>query len=120
MQFLTALINLVRRDEEGQGLAEYALILALIAIVAIIALIFLGTPGVGHPQHRRRARSNDRPTTSQSAQDRRALRAGGLVISGDSCELAATRPHRTDRRSGSTLRSTLHHAGALANSCQWS
>ncbi len=31
------------RDEEGQGLAEYALILALIAIVAIIALIFLGS-----------------------------------------------------------------------------
>ena len=26
----------------GQGLAEYALILALIAIVAIVALIFLG------------------------------------------------------------------------------
>ena len=43
MQFLTARINLLRRDEEGQGLAEYALILALIAIVAIIALIFLGT-----------------------------------------------------------------------------
>ena len=35
-------MNLVNRDEEGQGLAEYALILALIAIVAIIALIFLG------------------------------------------------------------------------------
>ena len=31
-----------RRDEEGQGLAEYALILALIAIVAIVALLFLG------------------------------------------------------------------------------
>ena len=30
------------RDEEGQGLAEYALILGLIAVVAIIALIFLG------------------------------------------------------------------------------
>ena len=30
------------RNEEGQGLAEYALILALIAIVAIVALIFLG------------------------------------------------------------------------------
>ena len=29
--------------EEGQGLAEYALILALIAIIAIVALIFLGT-----------------------------------------------------------------------------
>lgn len=30
------------RSDHGQGLAEYALILALIAIVAIIALIFLG------------------------------------------------------------------------------
>ena len=39
---LHALIAYFRRDEEGQGLAEYALILALIAIVAIIALIFLG------------------------------------------------------------------------------
>ncbi len=29
-------------SEGGQGLAEYALILALIAIVAIVALIFLG------------------------------------------------------------------------------
>jgi Flp pilus assembly pilin Flp len=27
----------------GQGLAEYALILALIGIVAIVALLFLGT-----------------------------------------------------------------------------
>jgi pilus assembly protein Flp/PilA len=33
---------LLRRDEDGQGLAEYALILALIAIIAIAALIFLG------------------------------------------------------------------------------
>jgi pilus assembly protein Flp/PilA len=32
----------IHRDEDGQGLAEYALILALIAIIAIIALIFLG------------------------------------------------------------------------------
>ena len=31
------------RSEKGQGLAEYALILALIAIVAVIALTFLGT-----------------------------------------------------------------------------
>ena len=38
-----ALMNFISRDEEGQGLAEYALILALIAIVAIIALIFLGS-----------------------------------------------------------------------------
>ena len=39
---LLALISSFRNDDEGQGLAEYALILALIAIVAIIALIFLG------------------------------------------------------------------------------
>jgi Flp pilus assembly pilin Flp len=30
------------RADEGQSLAEYALILALIAVVAIAALIFLG------------------------------------------------------------------------------
>jgi len=30
------------RQANGQGLAEYALILALIAIVAIVALIFMG------------------------------------------------------------------------------
>jgi pilus assembly protein Flp/PilA len=36
------LASLRRDDEEGQGLAEYALILALIAIIAIVALIFLG------------------------------------------------------------------------------
>ena len=42
-KFYLALINFLNRDDEdGQGLAEYALILALIAIVAIIALIFLG------------------------------------------------------------------------------
>jgi len=39
---LRSLFALSRRGEDGQGLAEYALILALIAIVAIIALIFLG------------------------------------------------------------------------------
>ena len=39
---LYALISSFRRDEDGQGLAEYALILALIAMVAFIALIFLG------------------------------------------------------------------------------
>ena len=34
--------RLISRDGRGQGLAEYALILALIAVVAIAALIFLG------------------------------------------------------------------------------
>lgn len=32
-----------RRGERGQGLAEYALILALIAVIAIAALLFLGS-----------------------------------------------------------------------------
>jgi pilus assembly protein Flp/PilA len=36
-------LNAFSRDEEGQGLAEYALILALIAIIAIVALVFLGS-----------------------------------------------------------------------------
>jgi len=37
------IIDRLRRRDDGQGLAEYALILALIAIVAIVALLFLGT-----------------------------------------------------------------------------
>ena len=43
MTLINELISRISREEEGQGLAEYALILALIAIVAIVALIFLGT-----------------------------------------------------------------------------
>ena len=42
MALVQKFLAAIRRDEDGQGLAEYALILALIAIVAIIALIFLG------------------------------------------------------------------------------
>jgi pilus assembly protein Flp/PilA len=40
---LDALVAFVRRDERGQGLAEYALILALIAIVSIVALLYMGS-----------------------------------------------------------------------------
>ena len=36
-------VKLQSRDEEGQGLAEYGLILALIAVVCIAALTLLGT-----------------------------------------------------------------------------
>ncbi len=39
---LQYLVSLIRRDERGQGLAEYALILALIAVLAIAAVTFLG------------------------------------------------------------------------------
>lgn len=44
-QFVESLRSAVRSDRipaRGQGLAEYALILALIAIIAIVALLFLG------------------------------------------------------------------------------
>jgi len=36
------LARFLRLDHRGQGLAEYALILALIAIIAIVGLIFMG------------------------------------------------------------------------------
>ena len=39
---LNRLFATFRRVSDGQGLAEYALILALIAMVAVLALIFLG------------------------------------------------------------------------------
>jgi pilus assembly protein Flp/PilA len=40
---LLAIIHRVAHRHDAQGLAEYALILALIAIVAIVALLFLGS-----------------------------------------------------------------------------
>jgi Flp pilus assembly pilin Flp len=40
---LRALVTWLDRDDRGQGLAEYALILALIALIAISALAFMGT-----------------------------------------------------------------------------
>ena len=40
---LRALATWLVRDDRGQGLAEYALILALIALIAISALAFMGT-----------------------------------------------------------------------------
>lgn len=46
VEIYVALISFIDRitdRDEGQGLAEYALILALIAIVAVVALIFLGS-----------------------------------------------------------------------------
>lgn len=42
MTLIHTWLSTVLDREEGQGLAEYALILALIAVVAIAALIFLG------------------------------------------------------------------------------
>ena len=45
--YLSALISTftasATRDEDGQGLVEYGLILVLIAIVAVVSLVFFGT-----------------------------------------------------------------------------
>jgi pilus assembly protein Flp/PilA len=43
MTYFMTWLSATLRKEEGQGLAEYALILALIAVIAIAALVFLGT-----------------------------------------------------------------------------
>ena len=72
-------MELVHRDEEGQGLAEYALILALIAIVAIIALIFLGGQVTQDPQHGRQLGLTG--LRLQIEDRRRRHGVGGLVMS---------------------------------------
>jgi pilus assembly protein Flp/PilA len=41
--WLGRLFTAVQEDEDGQSMAEYALILALIAVVVITALTLLGT-----------------------------------------------------------------------------
>ena len=41
LQFAEALYGLYAGEQEGQGLVEYALIIAFIAILVIVALIFL-------------------------------------------------------------------------------
>jgi Flp pilus assembly pilin Flp len=42
-QKLVRKLESFRREIDGQGLAEYALILALIAVLAIVSLLFLGS-----------------------------------------------------------------------------
>ena len=50
MTFISALIHLIHHEsgEEGQGLAEYGLVIALIAVVAIVALTFVGNAIAGN------------------------------------------------------------------------
>ena len=42
MERFFVMVNFLKSKEEGQGLAEYALILVLVAIVCVAALLFLG------------------------------------------------------------------------------
>ena len=43
VQFAEALYGLYAGEPEGQGLVEYALIIAFIAVVVIVAMVFLRT-----------------------------------------------------------------------------
>lgn len=43
LEYLKAFAGRLRRNDEGQALVEYALILGLVSIVAIAALTLLGT-----------------------------------------------------------------------------
>jgi pilus assembly protein Flp/PilA len=47
LQYATRFIHNVRREEEGQDLLEYALLVALIAVVAVVAVGQAGTTVVG-------------------------------------------------------------------------
>ena len=42
MERFFVMVNFLKSKEEGQGLAEYALILVLVSIVAVAALLLLG------------------------------------------------------------------------------
>ena len=67
---------LLRRDEDGQGLAEYALILALIAIVAIARPHLPGhqISGILSDDRRRRSRhAVPQGTTNGPSQQGRAV-----------------------------------------------
>ena len=85
MALITSLLASFQKDEEGQGLAEYALILALIAIVAIVALIFLGNQ-VSRSCRRSATRSSRSPNTQHEG--RRAL-FGGLRATLTSARVSA-------------------------------
>ena len=95
MTQLIASITSIRTDDEGQGLAEYALILSLIALVAVIALIFMGRQ-VSTMLQRSASPSRNRP--SRRSRSRRAERPGGSVDSA-----AAHHPGPALRRSVSNL-----------------
>ena len=91
MTQLIALISSFRSDDEGQGLAEYALILALIAIVAIIALIFLAARSA---RSSTRSAPRSRTELRHRTPSRRRRKARRLVVSGCSVRTVTERSHR--------------------------
>jgi pilus assembly protein Flp/PilA len=110
---IRALIDRFRRREDAQGLAEYALILALIAIVAIVALLFLGS------------QISDKLSIVGSTLQSVAT-PGPASFHGPSDHHPAGRSHvwhhpgRLAGAGSSTLQSSLRHARFPAVSSLWS
>jgi Flp pilus assembly pilin Flp len=76
----------VSQQEDGQGLAEYALILALIAIIAIVALLFLGDAISGILSNPARPSRRGRPSSEQDcASGRRPTTHGREVLACECC-----------------------------------
>ncbi len=43
IKYLSSQVKKLHADQDGQGMAEYGLIIALVAVAAIVAFRFLGT-----------------------------------------------------------------------------
>lgn len=46
-QAISVLVNRIRREEAGQAMAEFTLVLAFIALVCVVALTAIGTSVIG-------------------------------------------------------------------------
>ena len=108
---LVAIIDRIRQTSDGQGLAEYALILALIAIVAIVALIFLGSQVsdklsvIGSHLQSRLALADTDPFLSDSPPE-----IGGLFHVRVGATHRAVAPRGPAGAPDRTLQETLRHA----------
>ena len=60
---MRAMVNSFMKDESGQGLVEYALIIALVAI-GLIAILVLFRNAIGNVFNTSKNRLNNAPTTS--------------------------------------------------------
>ena len=100
---ILVIIDRFRRREDAQGLAEYALILALIAIVAIVALLFLGSQISDKMSIVGSTLNSVAPVDAHSIP-----RPVGPRPAGRFCCHAP--PRRGRRRPEPTLQSSLHHA----------
>ena len=137
MNALANFIAAIRRDNEGQDLLEYALLVALIAIVAV-AVDHVGRR-VGGQRHVRGDRDRPSSHAAPGGRPRPLARASGTCAAGERDEhvarsthtaslkdargpgparvLDAGRSHRRRRRGRSLIGRHHHQRGVLANHC---